>query len=106
MNIGRMHNRAKLYRRTTVPNEYSEPVVTWTHYGYMWLSLEAQSATETIQGDRPVLLTRSAIAKTRYRTDIQPTDRFETGGATWDIESIVNDDMNNELLVMQCTKTE
>ena len=105
MNIGRLHNRALLYHRTTEPNEYSEPVVTWTHYGYMWLSLEEQSANEDTQADRPVMVT-TAIAKTRYRTDIVPTDRFVTGGATWEIKSIVNDNMNNEMLVMQCTKTD
>lgn len=105
MNIGRLQNRALLYHRTTEPNEYSEPVVTWTHYGYAWLSLEEQAASDDTQADRTVMVTR-AIAKTRYRSDIVPTDRFTTGGNTWEIQSIVNDNMNREMLVMQVTKTE
>ena len=101
MRAGRLRHRAELQQSTETRDAYGSGILTWTTTTTVWAAIEplsgkeyfSQSQTQNEAGVRIVI---------RYYSGIDETWRLVSGGKTYVIESVINENERDRMMVLMC----
>jgi len=87
---GDLRERIVIERATEVPNEFNEPVLTWSEYVSRRARRQDASSGERDAAGQvgAFLMSRFAIRRDTLVDAVKPSDRINTNGATWSIKEI------------------
>lgn len=94
------NNPANLKHRITFLNPPGEivdgwPSTEWTDYKTVWAEIRTQKGSRLFNADTVHMQSRK-IFGIRYRKDLNPYMRIRHKNTTYEIESMTNDDENNQ----------
>lgn len=102
MQAGRLTSRVSIERRTVIEDPMGGGVVTWVPLATLWANFRNVSGSEAIRNDAPVGVTKASV-RIRYREDIDPTCRLIHRGTTYNIESVLPDQVAREYCDLVCS---
>ena len=102
MQAGRLNRRVTVERRTVVEDPLGGGAVTWVPLATLWANFRNASGSEAIRNDAPVGITKASV-RIRYREDIDPTCRLIHRGTTYNIESVLPDQVAREYCDLVCS---
>jgi len=102
MQAGKLNTRVTIERRTVAEDPMGGGAVTWVLLATLWANFRNVSGSEAIRNDAPVGVTK-ASARIRYREDIDPTCRLIHRGTTYNIESVLPDQVSREYCDLVCS---
>lgn len=88
---GKLDRRITIERATSVPNEFNEPVETWTPLATVWAQRKDSSdvvKTELLGAEAlgSFLLSHFVIRSSSVTKTVTPVDRINHDGHTWNIK--------------------
>lgn len=85
-----LNRRITIQRATTVPDEFNEPVQTWTDLATLWAARRDVSDGEKFAAGQvgSSLQSRFVVRHSSVSKTITPVDRIAYDGATWNIMGI------------------
>lgn len=103
MRAGRLNKRIVIEQKTTVDDDFGQPIETWSTFATVWASVEYQSGKEGFTADQlqAELITRFRI---RYLANVTALMRVKFSGVVYDIQSVMNtNERDREMLILAKT---
>lgn len=98
---GRLRHRLTLQSKVETRNSYGEAVISWTTQKVVWGAIEPLAGSEYLaqQQLQSEVAVRIVI---RYYSGVDTTWRVQSGGKTYAIESVINENERDRTLVLMC----
>jgi SPP1 family predicted phage head-tail adaptor len=94
---GKRDRRILILRATTSPDAYNEPIETWSTLVSLWAEYKPLSDGERYRAGEmnASIMARFSILHATVNRTIDPRDRIQFDGRTWDITGVKAVDRNN-----------
>lgn len=97
-NIGVRDRRIVIQELTNAPDEYNQPIPTWSTFATVWASIDDKSGKESYQADQ-LTATRNTVFNIRYLSGLRETMRILYNNRYYNIELIKSPDRDRSLEV-------
>jgi SPP1 family predicted phage head-tail adaptor len=98
---GTLRHKINLQSKTGTPDEYGEPIESWTTYATVRARISPLSGEELIAAQQVQAETTHNV-EIRYRAAVTTTNKIIFGSRTLEIVSIVNPDERNKNQILLC----
>jgi len=105
MNIGALKKRIKFQSPVLTADGMGGSTVTWKDEGTVWASIWSTASNEAIRSGQLSLEITHRV-RTRYRSDVDSSWRIKHGDLYYSIVSLINPNMENEMLDLLCKESE
>lgn len=101
MIIGRLRKRVQLQHLAKNQDGYGEMIPSYSTYATVWASIEPLQGRE-LEHAQQISAETSHRVKIRYNSNVVSEHRVIYGDRTFEIESVINPDERNEMLILMC----
>lgn len=105
MRAGRLDKRASFVRKGTQQDSYGQPQQTTTPLFDRWAAIRPLAGREyfAAQSENSEITTEIRVRFDTQTRALTTADQVQHGGLTYDIESIINPNLENKELILMCT---
>ncbi len=101
MKSGDLKKRITLQYQTKAPDGMGSFTTTWVDHATVWAAIWPISASEQVQAMQTVMTMTHRI-RIRYRSVLKASWRIKFGTRYFNIVSIINPNIENEMLDLMC----
>ena len=104
MQAGKLNKRITIQEYSEASNSIGEPIKSWSDVATVWAGFKTLKGSEKFRNEQ-VLADVSASIIIRYRDDVTSKQRIIFGSNTYEILSVINPEMANKMLLIDCKET-